>query len=419
MVDDAEYEISARFHLATALHHQGRGDEADEAIAPAVEIAAALRYTGSDVPLAWLRWLRAVETDDPEADAIGREALARHRRTTIVGLPSSPGCWRSASAPVGTPAPADVVRRPPATRSGPSGPWWPTPRRSAGDLPTALRLLGERPRPRRRLRRLFGRLPRRRGARGSAGDDRLGRRRRADPAVRARVATYGSVLVVRQRRAVRRVGLAGPRAERRRGRLAPRQAVDGQRATCRGRCAGTREARDRLAVGLTAGPGKSAARRSQGGGPMVGARSDRPPPEPKEHTMTTTFDTATHSPAAHESLGCPARHASPAGWSTPPTRTTTRARTPWVVNVDQRRPPSSRSPTSATSSRPSGGRAAHGVPVAVQPGRPRPADHPRRHPAAAHPRPAGHRRRPGPAAPSPSAPASTGASCAPPSTAPG
>ena len=143
VVDDAEYTISAHFHLATALHHQGRGDEADRAIAPAFEIASRLRYTGSDVPLAWLRWLRAVETGSPEADAIGREALARHRHTTVVGLPELTGLLAIASVPVGTPAPADVL----AEASGhPFRPFRAVVAHAqalAGDLPTALRLLGE------------------------------------------------------------------------------------------------------------------------------------------------------------------------------------------------------------------------------------------------------------------------------------
>jgi tetratricopeptide (TPR) repeat protein len=142
VVDDAEYTISAYFHLATALHQQGRGDEADEAIAPAFEIASRLRYTGSDVPLAWLRWLRAVETGSPEADTIGRDALARHRRTTVVGLPELTGLLAIASAPVGTPAPADVL----AEASGhPFRPFRAVVAHAqalAGDLPTALRLLG-------------------------------------------------------------------------------------------------------------------------------------------------------------------------------------------------------------------------------------------------------------------------------------
>ena len=192
VVDDAEYTISAHFHLATALHQQGRGDEADEAIAPAFEIASRLRYTGSDVPLAWLRWLRAVETGSPEADAIGREALARHRRTTVVGLPELTGLLAIASVPVGTPAPADVL----AEASGhPFRPFRAVVAHAqalAGDLPTALRLLGEDL----DLGGDYGAL-----AAGClavevlriAGDDRLGHAVEQIRPFAHEVATYGSV----------------------------------------------------------------------------------------------------------------------------------------------------------------------------------------------------------------------------------
>jgi DNA-binding SARP family transcriptional activator/tetratricopeptide (TPR) repeat protein len=192
VVDDAEYTISAHFHLATALHQQGRGDEADEAIAPAFEIASRLRYTGSDVPLAWLRWLRAVETGSPGADVIGREALARHRHTTVVGLPELTGLLAIASVPVGTPAPADVL----AEASGhPFRPFRAVVAHAqalAGDLPTALRLLGEDL----DLGADYGAL-----AAGClavevlrmAGDDRLGRAVDQIRPFAHEVATYGSV----------------------------------------------------------------------------------------------------------------------------------------------------------------------------------------------------------------------------------
>jgi hypothetical protein len=68
-----------------------------------------MRFTGSDVPLAWFRWLRAVETGRPEADELGRLALAQHRRTTVVGLAELTGLLAIASGPVGAPVPADVA----------------------------------------------------------------------------------------------------------------------------------------------------------------------------------------------------------------------------------------------------------------------------------------------------------------------
>ena len=107
---------------------------------PRDRLATAL--TGSDVPLAWLRSLRAVETGSPDADTIGREALARHRRTTVVGPRSCTGLLAIASVPVGTPAPADVL----AEASGhPFRPFRAVVAHAqalAGDLPAALRLSG-------------------------------------------------------------------------------------------------------------------------------------------------------------------------------------------------------------------------------------------------------------------------------------
>ena len=142
VVDDPEYTISACFHLATSLHQQGRGDEADEAIEPAYDLATGMRYTGSDVPLSWFRWLRAVETGHPDAGEIGRQALARHRRTSVVGLVELTGLYAITSAPVGTPAPHDVV----ADASGhPFRPFRAAVAHAealAGDHASALRLLG-------------------------------------------------------------------------------------------------------------------------------------------------------------------------------------------------------------------------------------------------------------------------------------
>ena len=109
VADAPEHEIAARFHLGCSLQQLGRGPEADEAVAPAYEIARRLRHTGSDVPLAWFRWLRAVETESPDADLVGREALALHRRTTVVGLPELTGLFAIVSAPAGSPVPRDVV----------------------------------------------------------------------------------------------------------------------------------------------------------------------------------------------------------------------------------------------------------------------------------------------------------------------
>lgn len=109
VADSPEHEIAARFHLGCALQQLGRGPEGDRAIAPAYALAEQLRYTASDVPLSWFRWLRAVEADSPDAARIGDAALALHRRTTVVGLSELTGLYEIVTAPVGAPVAPDVV----------------------------------------------------------------------------------------------------------------------------------------------------------------------------------------------------------------------------------------------------------------------------------------------------------------------
>ena len=105
----AEDEISAHIHLGTALYHQGRGPEADEIMAVALGLAEQLGHTGTDVPLAWWRWLRAVDASAPEADVLAESALALHRRTTVVGLSELTGLTTILAAPDRAPVAADVV----------------------------------------------------------------------------------------------------------------------------------------------------------------------------------------------------------------------------------------------------------------------------------------------------------------------
>ncbi len=84
--DTAEYELAALCHLGTALHTEGDYATADEVLGRAYELADRLRFSGADLFLTWLRWLRALESDDPDAPAIAHRALERHRRTSMVGL---------------------------------------------------------------------------------------------------------------------------------------------------------------------------------------------------------------------------------------------------------------------------------------------------------------------------------------------
>ena len=109
--------------------------------------------------------------------------------------------------------------------------------------------------------------------------------------------------------------------------------------------------------------------------------------------MTTTVQ-PTHSPRAHEALGQSPVRLGPADDDRRPGLRP--ARHALVVNVDQRPAAVLEVADVTTSSRPSGGRGARRARRGAA-RRPRSADHPRRHPAAPYPCPAGHRRRPGPA----------------------
>jgi DNA-binding SARP family transcriptional activator len=105
----SEYELAAYFQLGTSLHNQGRYDEADEIMARAFAVSDRLGYTGCDVPLGWWRWLRALESDDPQAPVVAAEILSLHRRTTVVGLQELTVLTALARRPPGGPVPGDVV----------------------------------------------------------------------------------------------------------------------------------------------------------------------------------------------------------------------------------------------------------------------------------------------------------------------
>ena len=138
-----EDSIAARFHLAMALHRQGRGPEAEEVMGEGLRLAQEQRHTGCDVPLAWWRWMRAVETLAPEADELATAALALHRRSTVVGLTEMTGLAALVGAPDGAEVPRDVLA---AAVGHPNRSYRAVVARAvakAGDPAGAARLLGE------------------------------------------------------------------------------------------------------------------------------------------------------------------------------------------------------------------------------------------------------------------------------------
>ncbi len=78
---DAEQQVLGWWNYGTALHQAGRPVASDAAMARCFAAADRLRHTGSDIPIAWWRFMRAVERASPDAAALGAKALDLHRRT--------------------------------------------------------------------------------------------------------------------------------------------------------------------------------------------------------------------------------------------------------------------------------------------------------------------------------------------------
>lgn len=71
-------EVTGLFHLAYALHEEGRVEEAERVIELTRERAGRLAHSGLEVPLAW--WAAAVarDHDDPDVEQIAGHALSLH-----------------------------------------------------------------------------------------------------------------------------------------------------------------------------------------------------------------------------------------------------------------------------------------------------------------------------------------------------
>jgi DNA-binding SARP family transcriptional activator len=81
-----DLSVFAEFLLAGALYQCARVAEAEAAIARCTEAVAELRHTGVEVPLAWLTWARARETEDGERLAAAAGLLRRlHEGRALTG----------------------------------------------------------------------------------------------------------------------------------------------------------------------------------------------------------------------------------------------------------------------------------------------------------------------------------------------
>ncbi len=104
-----EAEVNALWQYAAALDQAGCAGQADEAMRRCGAAAARMRHTGTDVPIAWWHFMRAVQRDDPHRAEIADAAFDLHRRSTVVALDELVGVAAIRSAEPGDPVPADVV----------------------------------------------------------------------------------------------------------------------------------------------------------------------------------------------------------------------------------------------------------------------------------------------------------------------
>ncbi len=104
-----ELRVFVLFQLATALYEVFEPRQADETMQQCAEEAAALRHTGVEIPLAWWRFARARDLEDPNAPELGRTAFALHRLSGyIAGLELE--CLSAIRGnPPGTPVSPEVV----------------------------------------------------------------------------------------------------------------------------------------------------------------------------------------------------------------------------------------------------------------------------------------------------------------------
>jgi hypothetical protein len=104
-----ELRVFVLFQLATALYEVFEPEQANETMRQCAEEAAALRHTGVEIPLAWWRFARARDLEQPDAPELGRLAFALHRESGyIAGLELE--CLSAIrGVPPGTPVSPEVI----------------------------------------------------------------------------------------------------------------------------------------------------------------------------------------------------------------------------------------------------------------------------------------------------------------------
>ncbi len=79
-----ELEVFVLFQRGHTLYECGRPTECDDVMRQCASAATALRHTGVEIPLAWWRFARARDLDDPEAPALARAATELHRASGYI-----------------------------------------------------------------------------------------------------------------------------------------------------------------------------------------------------------------------------------------------------------------------------------------------------------------------------------------------
>ena len=104
-----EQRVLVLFQLGSALYEVLDPVGSDDAMARCACESVALRHTGVEIPLAWWRYARARDRDDPEADALGRAALELHRANGYINADEIASIMMIRSRPPGSPVPESVI----------------------------------------------------------------------------------------------------------------------------------------------------------------------------------------------------------------------------------------------------------------------------------------------------------------------
>ncbi len=115
---EGELRVLILFQLGSALYEVLDPTAADEAMERCEREAVSLRHTGVEIPLAWWRFARARDLDDPAATALGQSALALHRATGYINVDDLACLAAIRCGPPGTPVDEAVIETARSSNAG-------------------------------------------------------------------------------------------------------------------------------------------------------------------------------------------------------------------------------------------------------------------------------------------------------------